>query len=113
MKRNVLCGLALMTMLAAACGGDDDDGLKRDGRAPAKCRALAAAICESWVACGLIDESERAACQTTLESEEGDCDDATSVGSSYDECLDDLEENECINDFELPASCEDAIGIPE
>ena len=79
----------------------------------AKCRALARQVCEALVDCGLADESDMAECTGDVESD-AQCDDAIRVERSYSECLDDIASRaQCAAWPDLPASCEEVIGVVE
>lgn len=106
MRYKYITGAALAWSMLIGCGDDDEDDAK------AKCLAYIRAGCEFLAECGFIDESDVNACADGFMTQGRTCDDAVRVSSSYDECMDDLmDDDQCTDDGQLPESCVQVITL--
>lgn len=95
-----LLALAIPSGGLGACA-DDGDGAQPNyyvsapppGAATTECRELIGAVCNMWVRCGELAESDYDDCTLQLDAQI-ECPDARLVTAGYPECMSTLE-NEC------------------
>jgi hypothetical protein len=92
--------------LLDAYSNDDGEVYCPDEGAAADCEDVKDALVDSIVACGFLDEDSA----DDAAEDAFDCDDAVATTTDFDDCLDTLEQGECIESTDdLPDDCKGAV----